>query len=264
MRRIARIGSGLVFTIVLALAANPAWAGFIDCVPQQGCGWTIEVDGEIQSEGTFVISIDGDIQIVGDTSVEGPDFTADISSFGGNVDPEILFGIGATNSSSAAKTYAFAFSLPLGGFNFGNAILTEAALGTTLTASSSANALLFPTLGGGKVVDSQDLQFSPFASVDKGVDIGDSLTDPAGGLSTLRNELENGVILAGFSFDLMTVTVAFGLVDDDQQLGNPGQVAVGLSGRVTQVVPEPATGVLVALGLVGLSLRSRRQSPRAR
>jgi len=247
--------------LLLLGAATAPQAGSIptSCDPAV-CGWEIEVDGQLVMSGSYDIDPEtGDISLQDPVGMTGPDFSVSIDTMGGNVDPELIFGIGATNSSSAPKTFAFSFNLPLAGFNAGAAIATEAALGTTLTASSSADATLFPTLGVGKIVDSQDIQFAPFLSVDKGVDIGDALVDPAGGVSTLRNELENGSIAAGFSFDLMTVTVAFGLVDADQQLGNPGQVGVGLSGRVTQIpLPEPSMMLLVAVGLAGVAGLRRR------
>jgi hypothetical protein len=164
-----------------------------------------------------------------------------------------VFGVGATNNTNAVAVFAFVFNLPLGGFP--TPIVADSALGTTLTAPSDANATVFPTLGVGKIVDSQDLRFDPFVSVDKGVDIGDRLTDPAGGVSTLRNELEFGSINSGGPFDLMTVVVAFGLTDDSLTAGS----GVGFSGRVTQI-PEPGTIVLLGAGLFGLAWLRRQQT----
>jgi hypothetical protein len=133
--------------------------------------------------------------------------------------------------------------------------MAEAALGTTLTAPSDANATVFPTLGGGKIVDSQDFD-AAFNSFDKGVDIWDALTDPAGGLSTLRNEFVTSSILSGQGpFELMTVTVAFGLTDDSPTAGS----GVGFSGRVTQI-PEPGTIVLLGAGLFGLAWLRRQRA----
>ena len=72
------------------------------------------------------------------------------------------------------KTFAFAFSLPLGGLSA--PVNTKAQLGTSLTAFSGAGGSVFATSGVGKIVDSQHIALSPFASVDKGVDIGAGLS----------------------------------------------------------------------------------------
>jgi hypothetical protein len=229
---------------------NSGWAGSIDCGAD--CGWEIAVDGQQLASGEFDIDDEGNVTIDGDPEVSGEGFTAEVSSFSGQVDPEIVFGLGATNSSNSAKTYSFSFSLPIALDD--RAIETYASLGTTLTASSAGDGTVFPTLGGGKIVDSQDIRFVPFASVDKGVDIGESLTDPAGGLPTLDAVEAFGLIEAGEGpFTLMSVVVAFGLVDTNQQAGLDGQVGVGFSGLVQQTqVPVPAAIWLLGTGLLTL------------
>jgi hypothetical protein len=216
------------------------------------CGWTISVNGEQLDQGTFVIDEAGNVSLDGPAEVSGAGFSASVNSFSGNVDPEIVFGVGATNNTSANAVFAFVFNLPLGGF--GPPIASEATLGTTLTAPSDANAVVMPVLGFNKIVDSQDIRFNPFENVDKGVDVGDALVDPAGGLSALRNEIEFGAINAGGPFDLMTVTVAFELTDR-----GVAATGVGFSGRVTQI-PEPGTLVLLGAGLFGLAWLRRQQT----
>jgi hypothetical protein len=262
-------------------ASSPAWAGSIACdptpdpetgVPQ--CGWLISAQddqGNVLGEtsGTFLIEDDqgqnqdgqngsqngmGNVSLVGDPFLSGPGFSASIDDFVGDVDPEIVFGLGATNNTNAVAVFAFVFNLPLGGFG-PPTIMAEAALGTTLTAPADANATVFPTLGVGKIVDSQDFD-AAFNGFDKGVDIGDRLTDPAGGLSTLRNEFVTSSILSGQGpFELMTVTVAFGLTDDSPTAGS----GVGFSGRVTQI-PEPGTIALLGAGLFGLAWLRRQRA----
>jgi hypothetical protein len=248
---------------LVLLSSGSAQAGSLACDTPQDCGWMLMVDGVQEANGTFVIDDQGNVSLSsGPVEVTGPGWTAtvgdnpfdpDFPGFGGNVDPELVFGLGATNNSNAVATFAFIFNLPLGGFG-PPTIIAEAALGTTLTAPSDANATVFPTLGVGKIVDSQDFD-AVFNSFDKGVDIGDRLTDPAGGLSTLRNEFVTSSILSGQGpFELMTVTVAFGLTDDSPTAGS----GVGFSGRVTQI-PEPGTIVLLGAGLFGLAWLRRQQ-----
>ena len=108
-------------------------------------------------------------------------------------------------------------------------------------------------------MDSSDVVLTPFFETDKGVDLGDAFDDPAGGLATTTNELVAGSILAGGPFDVMTVLIAFQIYDDDQFVASPGNVGVGMSGRVTQTpVPEPPLMVLLTAGLALLGLVSRR------
>lgn len=242
----------MAFGILLLVfgISNQALAGPLDC--GEDCGWAIEVDGEVKANGTLSIDSEGNVELEGDSQVEGPGYTAEISKFSGQVDPELVFGVGATNSSSSAKTFSFSFSLPIALPD--SPIETYASLGTTLTASSAGDGTVFPISGVGKIVDSQDIRYFPSANVDKGVDIGDALTDPAGGLPTLDAVEIFGLIEAGKGpFDLMTVVVAFGLVDTEQAAGRPGQVGVGFSGLVSQqVVPLPAAIWLLGSGLLAL------------
>lgn len=250
LRRFLTYGVMAVGVLSLVFGnAVPGWAGSVDC--GRGCGWEIIVNGESEADGRFAIDDDGNVRILGDTEVEGDGFTAAITSYGGNTDPEQVFGLGATNTSNQPTTYAFSFSLPLGGLP--TPIASTAELGVTLTAPSGGMARLFPTLGGGLIVDSQDIRFidtEPFVeSVDKGVDVGTAFVAPAG-TTRLRLQEAEGGILSGGPFDLMVVTVAFGLTDEDP---GPSGAGVGLSGRVTQtVVPIPAAAWLFGTGLLAL------------
>jgi len=230
------------------LIAQTALAGPISCLDPTTCGWSISVDGSVVMSGSYQIAPDGSLSLPTAANFVGADFSVDITNIGGNVDPEIVFGVGATNTSGAAKTFAFAFNLPLLGLT--GPVDTEAALAVTLTAPTTGSGLtLFPTSGTGFIVDSQDIRFSPFSSVDKGVDIGGALFDPAGGLATVTNDLVQSQINLVGPYDVMTVIVAFGL---DSNGG------VGLSGRVTQTpVPEPGTAMFLGLGLGMLASRRR-------
>jgi hypothetical protein len=251
-----RLFLGSAFAALASLAAaSPALAGPIPTVCEPTvCGWSISVNGAIVEQGLFAIDDEGNISALGNPNwTDGAGSSASITGLSGNVDPEIVFGLGATNATNGTLTYSFAFSLPLGGFPV--PISTYAELGTTLTSPTGLSAFLFPTSGVGKIVDSQDIRFSPFQSVDKDVDIGDAKTG-AVGTTSLYFESASGSIVSGGPFDLMSVIVSFGLTDP----GGAGAAGVGLSGKVSQVplVPEPSTMLLVGAGVAGLALGRRR------
>lgn len=242
-------GAALAVCVLSLMFSGTAAAGPIPCDPAT-CGWSISVDGVEVMSGAYDIDADGNVSLPSAVQMTGADFDVSITDIGGNVDPEITFGLGATNNSGGPKAFAFAFSLPLGGFS--GLIDTEAALSMTLTAPTTNDLNLAPTSGTGFVADSQDIRFSPFSSVDKGVDIGGALFDAAGGLATVTNELKTSqILLSGAGYDVMSVVIGFVLDDNG---------GVGMSGRVTQtLVPEPGTAFLMGLGLVALSRSGRRR-----
>jgi PEP-CTERM motif len=253
--QLRRFVFGSAYAALASLAASPALAGPIPTVCEPSvCGWSISVNGAVVQQGGFAIDAEGNISALGNPNwSDGAGSGASITGLSGNVDPEIVFGLGATNATNGTLTYSFAFSLPLGGFPV--PISTYAELGTTLTSPTGLSAFLFPTSGVGKIVDSQDIRLSPFQSVDKGVDIGDAKTGAAG-TTSLYFESASGSIVSGGPFDLMSVIVSFGLTDP----GGAGAAGVGMSGKVSQLalVPEPSTRLLLGAGLAGLA-RSRRR-----
>ena len=230
-------------------SAPQVMAGKITDCTADTCTWEISVDGNSVMTGSYISDAEGNLSLDAPVIIEGLDFTVRLDEMSGNIDPVLGFGLGATNNSAVPKTFAFAFSLPLGGLPV--PINTKAQLGTTLTAFSSSGGSVFATLGGGKIVDSQDIAFSPtFVSVDKGVDIGNGLS-VVGQNTAVNIENATGSILSGGPYDLMSVTVAFGLT------ANTG---VGFSGFVEQTpVPVPAAVWLFGTGLIGLIGVARRK-----
>jgi hypothetical protein len=208
------------------------------------------VDNEVVEMGSYQSDPEtGQISLADPVNIDGGDYTVSLDSMSGNIDPVLGFGLGASNTSGAIKTFAFAFSLPLGGLSAPPFINTYAELGTTLTPFGTGGSV-FPTSGAGKIVDSQDIVVNPFVSVDKGVDVGAGLST-SGGSTVLNFESASGSINSGGPFDLMSVIVAFGLTD---------QTGVGMSGKVEQTpVPIPASVWLFGSGLLGLIGIARRR-----
>ena len=255
MKATSRRGGGAVFLLGLLLiitsaAGRSVWASSLsECGTD--CTWSISVDGTQVMSGMYTTDADGNIVLSNPVSISGDGYTISLD-MNGNIDPLIGFGLGATNTSGSVKTFAFAFSLPLGGLS--TPIDTVSDLGTTLTAFTGNGGTVFATSGTGFIVDSQDIALSPFSSVDKGVDVGVGLSTVSMG-TVLSHESATGSITTGGPYDLMSVIVAFGLTD---------QTGVGFSGYVGQtirpneVVPIPAAVWLFGSGLVGLVAIGRR------
>lgn len=233
--------------LALLLWAGPAAAGSIPCEVNT-CGWSISVGGTEMMSGSYDIDADGNLSLAAPVSMTTANFEIGISSISGNTDPEIVFSASASNTSGGPLTFAFAFSLPLGGFS--GLVDTYAELGQTLTApTGGGDLLMYPTLGGGLIVDSQDIRFSPFDSKDKDVDVGDALTALDGSTELDLDTASSQITLAGGGYDVMSVVVAFGLDRDGE---------VGLSGRVRQTLaPEPGTALLLGLGVIAFAIRRR-------
>jgi hypothetical protein len=254
MRKSRHLDGAYILGLLLVLAftaGRSAWAGTVSGCTEQTCTWEIFVDGATVMTGSYVSDPEtGDISFGGTGDIIGEGYIVSLDGMSGNIDPVLGFGLGASNTSGSIKTFAFAFSLPLGGLTAPPTINTNSQLGTTLTAFTGAGGSVFPTLGGGNIVDSQDIMINPFVSVDKGVDIGAGLS--VVGMGTATN-IENAAssIVSGGPFDIMSVTVAFGLAD---------QTGVGFSGFVQQTpVPIPPAVWLFGSGLLGLVGISRRK-----
>jgi hypothetical protein len=263
LRSIGRGSVGLLVAITFTMFSHhPVWAGDLACdhdavfLDSEGnafpaCGASISVNGEEVARAPFAIDADGNVSVVGNVSVEGAGFTARIDTLSGHVDPELVFGIGATNLTSGDLAFSFTFPLPLGGLE--EPIASFARLQTTLTAPLGASASVSPFSATGKIADSEDINATTLDSVDKGVDIGDELT-AAAGTTVVRTEEAIGWINAGLGpYDSMSVTLEFLLT---------GHASVGFSGLVSQEESHveidirrgainPLSGGLVPVAILG-------------
>jgi hypothetical protein len=210
------------------------------------------VNGNSVSGGGLRVDDNGNVVLAEPVGFQGEGFSIGLDSLSGNVDPFVIFGIGATNNTDAPLGFAFAFTIPI---NIGGVIKADASVTYSVTDGRGDGATLFPISGTGKVVDSQDLNSATGLSTDKGVDIGDacSVGPPAGAyLCGPFNASSIFGSVGGPTYDLMSVIVAFGLSPHD---------AAGLSGLVSQTpVPEPGTLLLLGSGLAGLLTFGRRSA----
>lgn len=248
MKRFLVLLSATVLSIALS---GSAFATSFAC---RECEATFQllVNGEEVAGGSLEVDDEGNVELGEPVTFQGDGFSINLDSLSGNVDPFVIFGVGATNNTNNALTFAFAFSLPI---SLGGLIQADASVSYSVTDGAGDGATLFPTSGTGKVVDSQDIRFEPFLSTDKGVDVGDACTvgPPAGAYNCGPfNASSTFGSIDGPTYDLMSVIVAFGLTPHD---------AAGVSGRVSQeFVPEPGTLLLLGSGLIGLVVCGRRSA----
>lgn len=259
--RLATFAWVVVAFALSIMGARSASAGaIIGC--SQGCSVQILVNGSVEGTGEFIVDENtGEIYFpsyLGVTSPEIdpetqlPTWSAYVASVGGNQDPFLTFGVGASNNSPNPVTFGFAFSLPI---NFPEPISASASVSYSLTDGAGDGATLFPTSGTGFVVDSQDIRLTPFLTQDKGVDVGDvCAVTVVGGGATTCGPYNAGPVnwgsVGGPTYNLMSVNVGFGLTSRD---------AAGVSGSVRQdPIPEPGTVGLLGLGIAGLAVLRRR------
>ncbi|MCU0869419.1 MAG: PEP-CTERM sorting domain-containing protein [Burkholderiales bacterium] len=228
-----------------------------------GCGWSVAINGVELGSGQIGIDPSN-----GDISTAARSWRWDdggsmvyLTGLSGNVDPFLVFGGGALNNSAADMTFAFTFSMPLIPA-LPVPINTFSEMGITLTPPPNAFAQVYATSSGGHIMEAQDIDILPSGArvrVNKGVDLFDESMlytatgdgNPMTGDTQFFFQSASGSILSGGPYDIMVVTVQFGLT--------PG-AGVGFSGKVEQIpVPEPSTYAMLGIGLATLAVVARRR-----
>lgn len=255
---------GIAHAVVVTDKVLP---GPVACTSNAECGYQVSVDGEVVGGGRFTIDESGNIGVEQGywyTSEDGL-LSATVSSVGGNVDPFLLFGGGATNATGTDKTFAFTFNMPLVPA-LAVPILTYSETSLTVTPSPTGFAQVYGISSSGAILEAQDIDVLPSGArvrVNKGVDLfDDNLLYTAQGDGNpgtidgvVYQQQANGTILTGGPYDFMTLTVSFGLTANS---------SMGFSGRVEQEmddiqpVPEPSGLVLVLAGAGLITLVARR------
>lgn len=171
-----------------------------------------------------------------------------VNSLGGNADPIISFGLGAS-TGNLGGTFAFNFSLPIA---LEGPIAASSSVSYTLTSETSAGAKIAPL--NGKVVTALEVDTSVngIGTLNKGVDVGEIFEFTGGPIvqnSSVYSATNN--FNGDLAYDLMSVTIAFSL---------SAESAVGLSGFVNQTpVPIPAAVWFLLSGMLGIFTISRRE-----
>jgi len=190
------------------------------------------------------VSIDGNIL----TWTMGDGSTIRIDSLSGNVDPVLLFSLGATTASTGG-TFAFNFYLPIA---LEGPIDANSSVSYSLTSGTSAGAQIAPLFTNVVTAQEVDTSVGGLAPLNKGVDVGETFSF-IGGPQTMNSKIftASNSFTGDLNYDLMSVTIAFSLSADS---------AVGLSGFVSQTeVPVPAAVWLFGSGLLVLTGVSKRK-----
>jgi hypothetical protein len=254
-----------VLTLGLLLGAGtitPVFATPIGCVGKDGnnCKVTITFGGRTFLE---VVTVDANgIGHVNNVTESVNGLSVTINSLTLDPDPSILVSMSATNNTSIPAPFSMSFVEPI---DLNGTINAASSIGYTLTSvpkTASLTALPDPNPNGcgpgGCVLTAYDVSATNVLT-NKGVDVGPSViggSAPCGayvGFTSNCGPFAATSTFTGGPFVAMEVFLNFSL---------SGNSSAGLSGAVTQDLPEPATLLLLGSGLLGFA-GWRRYSARA-
>lgn len=233
------------FCLLLSVSAQAAG---LNC-DNGGCDWSVSADNVEVASGTYTIDSEtGDISLGSTGNIDAGDGAyVNLGGLWGNADPILGFNASA-GTGALGKTFAFNFSLPIA---LSGPINANSSVSYSLTSLTAAGAQITPLFGKVAIAQEVDTSVGGIGVLNKGVDVGDTFFF-VGGPQTQNSPVytASNSFAGNLAYDLMSVTIAFGLSANSQ---------VGLSGFVqqVQVVPVPAAVWLFgsALGLLGVARR---------
>lgn len=186
---------------------------------------------------------------VGSDTAGGTNLWRSVVTFkiGGNLDPEMSYGVSFKNNTATAQTYTYmqgeTMDTPISGpFS----LYTELSGSLVNAASGTSTLSMQPTAG---AVQRLRLGNTGVATVDPGVDLGPGVTVPVGTSSALYGTFSSSVAGTG-SYDYWELTTQVTL--------SGGKDVATLSGYASIVpVPDAPGLALLCSGLLALGIRSR-------
>ncbi len=251
---------GVLSAAALSMGSGTASAAGASCgLEGENCSFSLDVDGKPLGTGRYNIGSDGTISLpsaVTFTLESDPNTFITVDTLSGNADP--VLGLHASAGTGAiGHTFAFNFDLPI---NLNSSVTASSTIGYSLTALTGAGAQIAASVPGHSVLFAQDVDTSVggLPSLDKHVDAGGTFKvdpfTPTPGAPTRTEQSQTFSAVSTLNvtpaYDTMNAIIAFSL--------SP-QSTVGISGSVSQVVPEPSSIALMLTGLGVIGWVARRR-----
>jgi PEP-CTERM motif len=228
------------------------------------CSWEVRVGPEngsadtVLGTGTYSVDTRGNISLLNPVRLTTADgASVNINSLNGNVDPFILINAGAT-TGAVGHAFSLTLDVPL---SISGTLIADSTISYSLTAAPGATATVKSALSGRKILSGDDLDLTTppgdpgLEALDKEIDAGETFSffNPGVIPLTLNSAVftnHNPALVVDPAYDTMKALVQFSLSPNS---------SVGMSGGISQLVPEPSTYALLAAGLAFVGFVARRR-----